>query len=1027
MINGQYLKRLFLLCIAVTFLTGCTGATPEPPSYWPTQDWRTSTPEEQGMSSERLADMLGAIQQQDHGIDGVSVIRNGYMVIDATVHPFRPGSKHIIHSCTKSLISALIGIAIDKGHIESVNQPVLDFFPGRTVANLDADKERMTLEHLLTMTSGLKCRDSYLYRWRGLNQMMQSEDWIQFMLDLPMAEAPGSRFEYCNGVSFLLSAIIQQTTGMSALAFAEEHLFSPLGISDVVWPSNPEGITIGWGELHMKPHDMAKIGYLYLNKGSWDGKQVIPASWVKASTRKHVSATLEDGYGYQWWVDASGIYMALGYAGQFIFVVPEKDMVVVFVSDLEEQDFYVPQRLLNDFIIPAAESSTPLPNNPEGMTLLESRLKALAAPPVSLAETVPSPTATKTSLPPTATPVPSTETPTPTDTPTSPTATVTPTPTEQPSIPPTATTPATRALVVDVVAGLERLPLRDFFQESYKQLLLRSPEKLTALGIAGSYNLRNDQLDNLSDAYIRETQELEAAILDLLRTYDRAGLTPEQQVSYDIYEWYLDDLVRGHKFMYYDYPVHHFLGSYHDELIQLFTETHPLTSGQDAKDYVSRLSQVDDQVDQLLESLKLREEAGAIPPTFIIELTRNKMMRYLRMRSPDPASIGGESLSVYTVFNEKLGKLDDLSARERQALLDAALTKIKESFIPAYVKLLDYLEYLATISTDDAGVWKFPNGDAYYAYLLRNQTSTDLTPTEIHALGLAEVARIQTEMRKTFDELGYPQDKSLSELMDRAVRDAGFYDIRTQAGKDQLIEAYEAILDQVNQRLDVAFDIRPKAKVVVVGGPMGGYYVPGSSDGSRPGAFHVGTDGSWASKFNMATVACHEAIPGHHFQIAIAQELDLPTFRKDLFFNGYGEGWALYAEQLVWELGLYDDDPYGNLGRLDLELLRAVRLVVDTGIHAKLWTREKANEYMAEALGAPPGTHFYEVDRYIVRPAQATGYKIGMLKILELRQQAMDQLGEHFDLKEFHNVVLGNGSMPLEILDQVVETYIETK
>jgi len=276
---------------------------------------------------------------------------------------------------------------------------------------------------------------------------MQSEDWIQFMLDLPMAEAPGSRFEYCNGVSFLLSAIIQQTTGMSALAFAEEHLFSPLGISDVVWPSNPEGITIGWGELRMKPHDMAKIGYLYLNGGSWDGKQVVPASWVKASTRKHVSATLEDGYGYQWWVDASGIYMALGYAGQFIFVVPEKDMIVVFVSDLEEQDFYVPQRLLNDFIIPAAESSTPLPDNPDGMTLLESRLKALAAPPVSLAETVPSPTATKTALPPTVTPVPPTETPSPTDTP-GPTATSKPT-----TLPltPSATSKEVRDLRITIV------------------------------------------------------------------------------------------------------------------------------------------------------------------------------------------------------------------------------------------------------------------------------------------------------------------------------------------------------------------------------------------------------------------------------------------------------------------------------------------------------------------------------------------------------------------------------------------------
>jgi len=379
MLNRPYLRWLVLLCIVAT-LTACAGATPELLSQWPTEGWLTSTPEEQGMDSEILADMLEIIQEQDYDIDSVVVVRNGYLVVDATVHPFEPGSRHIIYSCTKSVISALVGIAIDKGYIESVDQPVLDFFPERTAANLDANKETMTLENVLTMATGLECRDSYLYRWRGINQMRQSEDWIQFMLDLPMAEEPGSRFEYCNGASFLLSAIIQETAGLNALAFANEHLFGPLGIIDVEWPSNPQGISIGWSDLHLTPHDMAKIGYLYLNEGWWDGQQVVSAKWVKASTRKHISATLEDGYGYQWWIDDSGTYMALGYAGQFIFVAPEEDMVVVFVSDLEEQDFYVPQMLLNDLIIPAAKSATPLPGNPDGVALLESRAEALANP-----------------------------------------------------------------------------------------------------------------------------------------------------------------------------------------------------------------------------------------------------------------------------------------------------------------------------------------------------------------------------------------------------------------------------------------------------------------------------------------------------------------------------------------------------------------------------------------------------------------------------------------------------------------------
>jgi CubicO group peptidase (beta-lactamase class C family) len=325
------------------------------------------------MDSELLAAMFDAIQEEGYDIHSVTVIRNGYVVADATIHPFSENAKHIIHSVTKSINSALIGIAIEQGYIESVQQPVLSFFPGRTAANLDVNKEAMTLENLLMMASGLECRDSYLYRWRGLNEMRQSDDWVQYMLDLPMAEAPGSRFEYCNGGSFLLAAIIQETTGMRASAFAEAQLFGPLGITDVVWPSNGQGISIGWGEMRMRPHDMAKIGYLYLNEGQWDGEQIVPAAWVAASTRKQIDATLADGYGYQWWVADDGVYMAIGYAGQFIFVVPEQELVVVFTSNLSERDFYGPQNLLDRFIMPAAVSSTALPANPAGAALLEAK------------------------------------------------------------------------------------------------------------------------------------------------------------------------------------------------------------------------------------------------------------------------------------------------------------------------------------------------------------------------------------------------------------------------------------------------------------------------------------------------------------------------------------------------------------------------------------------------------------------------------------------------------------------------------
>jgi CubicO group peptidase (beta-lactamase class C family) len=348
--------------------------------YWPTDGWRASTPEEQGMDSEILVEMLDELIEQSYNIDSISVVRNGYLVLDVAVAPYRSSNKHVIHSCTKSIVSALIGIALEQGHLKSVDQPLLEIFADRQVANLDGRKQSITLENVLTMSSGWRCRDSYLYRWRGIEEMLASDDWVQHMLDLPMEGTPGTIFEYCNGGSFLLSAILQETTGMTALAYAEDNLFEPLGISKVDWPSNPQGISIGWGDLRMLPHDMAKFGYLYLNEGQWDGEQIVPAEWVRASWEEHISATLQPAYGYQWWIDPPSIYMALGYAGQFIFVVPEHDLVVVFTSDLPDQDFYSPQILLKDYIIPAAQSSVALDPNKEALVNLQSRVDELAAP-----------------------------------------------------------------------------------------------------------------------------------------------------------------------------------------------------------------------------------------------------------------------------------------------------------------------------------------------------------------------------------------------------------------------------------------------------------------------------------------------------------------------------------------------------------------------------------------------------------------------------------------------------------------------
>jgi len=360
---------LFFVCLFL--LIGFTAAATD---YWPTNGWRTSTPEEQGVDSKQLANLLERIKTQGNRIDSVTVIRNGYAVLDAYFYPFERDLKHNIYSVTKSFTSTLVGIALDRGEIKSVARPVLDFFPDRVVANLDDRKRAMTLEHLLTMRTGFDCADSYRHRWKGLWKMLNSPDWTQHVLDLPMRETPGQSFDYCNGASFLLSSILQTATKMRTFDYAKKHLFAPLGITDVAWPETPSGVTVGYGQMWLNPHDMAKLGWLFLNNGMWDGRQIVSPTWIKRATRPQVRATLFASYGYQWWHSASDYYMAVGYAGQFIFVLPKKNMVVVFTSDLVSRDFYTPRNLLTEFVIPAARSETSLPANPEQQQRLRARV-----------------------------------------------------------------------------------------------------------------------------------------------------------------------------------------------------------------------------------------------------------------------------------------------------------------------------------------------------------------------------------------------------------------------------------------------------------------------------------------------------------------------------------------------------------------------------------------------------------------------------------------------------------------------------
>lgn len=584
--------------------------------------------------------------------------------------------------------------------------------------------------------------------------------------------------------------------------------------------------------------------------------------------------------------------------------------------------------------------------------------------------------------------------------------------------------PATASSALDqILDELQGLPFEQFLEDSYRQLLMREPQFLTSLGVAAEYGLRNDRLDDLSDAYLRETQAFEAGILGLLREYDRDSLPPESRTSFDVYEWYLDTIVDGHRFLYHDYPVHHFVNSYNDNLLLFFTEEHPLATRDDAEDYITRLTAIDDQVDQLIAGLQTREEMGNIPPNFIVSMTVNRLKDDLNGADTADAASPAD-LRLFASFRDRISEIEGLSDADRRDLLDRALAATTDSFVPAWVALLEHMTEVRSLAGPDPGLWRLPDGDEYYQHLLREMTSTDLTAEQIHQIGLEQVDRLQAELRALFDSLGYPQEVTTVDLLRRAAADAGFLNGSTAAGKQEAVEAWEALIDEMDPLLEPYFSRKPVADVIVIPEQYGsgGYYVAGSVDGSRPGSFHAGVGGSQIPTYIMPTIAYHEAVPGHHYQIALAQELALPTFRRYNRYNAFVEGWALYAERLAAEMGMYDDDPYGDVGRLELELVRAVRLVTDTGIHAMGWTRIEAEEYMDSVVGWS-----HEVQRYTVLPGQATGYMIGQQEILRLRQEAQERLGDDFDIAEFHDVVLGGGSVPFGVLAELIYDYLDQK
>lgn len=502
-----------------------------------------------------------------------------------------------------------------------------------------------------------------------------------------------------------------------------------------------------------------------------------------------------------------------------------------------------------------------------------------------------------------------------------------------------------------------------------------------------------------------------------LRRWSAAELTPVQRVSADLLSWRFQNTIQASEAAGSLYVFEQFYGL-QVTLIGFLTETHPIRNPRDVENYLARLEQVAALLDRGVAEAKARAERGIVPPRFILNATLAGLEKFL---APAPA----DNVLVASLA-ERMAKVKTMAEAERTAALVAATKIVAAAARPAFVRVRALLAEQAQTATDEPGLWKLPHGDAVYAVQLASYTTTTLTPDEIHAIGLREVARLEGEMDAILRKLGYA-DGSVKERYLKL--NATLIPPATPDPRAGIIAEYARIVREAELRAPAFFDLMPQAPVEVRREPAyreasaAAHYSAPAPDGSRPGIFwaplaSLEPDVLWLGA-GMKTVAYHEAVPGHHYQITLQQELsEVPRFRKMSVLGGlsaFSEGWGLYSERLADEAGWYAGDPTGRLGYLQAQLFRARRLVVDTGLHAKRWTRQQAIDY-----GIQPS----EVDRYVVVPGQACSYMIGQLRILELREKARAALGANFSLKEYHNLLLRTGQVPLDVLSQVVDEWI---
>ncbi len=583
----------------------------------------------------------------------------------------------------------------------------------------------------------------------------------------------------------------------------------------------------------------------------------------------------------------------------------------------------------------------------------------------------------------------------------------------------------TEKVYTDAEIAAESKKVNDYFQMSFDRGVDNYPEFQTRLGIKKDQDKLNDNSPAAAERDLKINKEELQWLTDSVNV---DALSKDALLSYKLFKQNVENSIADYKYRLHNYPVNQMFGAQSGKPAFLIN-MHRIDDLKDAEAYISRLNGFDTYFTQLVENLKAREEIGVMPPKFVYDKVIQDSENILVGQPFDKSNAESTLLKD---FMKKVNKLD-IDGKAKSILEKHANEALLASVKPAYEKLINFMKGQKERANSDHGAWKFPDGEAFFNNALKRTTTTDLTADEIHQIGLDEVARIHGEMNAIKDKVGFKG--TLQEFFQFMKTDKQFYYPANEEGKAAYLAEAVHLIDSMKTRLDEIFITKPKADIMVKAvepfrekSAGKAFYNRPAADGSRPGIYYANLyDMESMPTYQMEALAYHEGIPGHHMQLAIQQELEeVPMFRKFGGYTAYTEGWGLYSEFIPKEMGFYAD-PYSDFGRLAMELWRACRLVVDTGIHTKKWTREEGIKYYTDNTPNAELDAIKMVERHIVMPSQATAYKIGMLKILELRKKAKDALGEQFDIRDFHEVVLSNGAIPLNVLEDFVDEYIASK